>query len=208
MRNNYNWITKEYSKDVVVSFNPALFRIPGDKKPIERVYEGEQPGPSVPVPETVEPDKALFEFFKNSGVTPGAIWNGIKIISEEAPRKDARGERYRVVLAKCHCGKVFLTRWNSIKAGMTKSCGCIKRGPKHKNPVKIGFTSGMLLVLSEEEVYKDKQGRTKRMVKVACDCGTIKIIQWNSVQSGMAKSCGCQKGRKTYKDWWRSMENG
>lgn len=39
-------------------------------------------------------------------------------------------------LCRCDCGNLRDVRASNLKAGLTKSCGCIKRGPKKKTKGK------------------------------------------------------------------------
>ncbi len=50
---------------------------------------------------------------------------------------------------------------------------------------------GRLLVVCEAARRRDKNGKTRRFVQVACDCGKNLEVPWKSLPTGNTKSCGC-----------------
>jgi hypothetical protein len=65
---------------------------------------------------------------------------------------------------------------------------------RYKLKIDIGTRYGMLTVISDEEISTEKNAR---LVKVKCDCGTIKDIALNPLRLGVTKSCGCLHKIKT-----------
>lgn len=55
----------------------------------------------------------------------------------------------------------------------------------------IGNKYYMLTVISEEPQTRTSGGHSKRMIKCICDCGTVKVIRFEELRSGITKSCGC-----------------
>lgn len=55
--------------------------------------------------------------------------------------------------------------------------------------VPIGETFNNLTILEEVEPTDKKDGK-RRMVKVLCKCGNIKVVRLDNVIYGVAKSCG------------------
>jgi len=53
----------------------------------------------------------------------------------------------------------------------------------------VGRKYGWLTVI--EEVDRDKWG--KKNLRVRCECGTIKVLNYSNLQSGGTRSCGCKK---------------
>lgn len=71
----------------------------------------------------------------------GKKFNYLTIIEELPRRRDTNGYvTYRMVKAKCDCGKVITIKLNSLINGrQTKSCGCIR---KEMNKGKTKFVPG------------------------------------------------------------------
>lgn len=65
---------------------------------------------------------------------------------------------------------------------------------RYKLKIDIGTRYGMLTVISDEEISTEKN---TRLVKVKCDCGTIKDVALNPLRMGVTKSCGCLQKIKT-----------
>ena len=60
------------------------------------------------------------------------------------------------------------------------------------------FTHWTIIEEVEPKMMGKKILKPVRMVKVQCDCGTIKDIPFHSVRNGQSKSCGCDKYRQKY----------
>lgn len=82
---------------------------------------------------------------------------------------------------KCDCGTIFIARGASLKAGNTKSCGCLTRS------VKEGDRYGRLVVLERVGIY----GGAMPEWSCKCDCGVISIVVTGNLTSGNTRSCGC-----------------
>lgn len=98
---------------------------------------------------------------------------------------------YRCV---CECGTETIVDGNSLKRGVTKSCGksfCMFDGPP-KNFIDLtGRRFGKLLVLERSEDRISSNGYCATMYKCLCDCGTVKDIWSRSLLTGHTQSCGC-----------------
>ncbi len=66
-----------------------------------------------------------------------------------------------------------------------KSVGIVGRKRRTDWGNVVGQKFGRLTVL---EVL---DGRGKRKVRVRCDCGVVKVVLYNSLQTGLTTSCGC-----------------
>lgn len=97
--------------------------------------------------------------------------------------KNKRGER--TWLCQCECGNFKIVKEPNLKNGTTKSCGCIKTGPKRKE--LIGLKFNRLLVL--ENIGRSKCRSQK--LKCKCDCGKIVTVLSSSLKTNRTKSCGC-----------------
>lgn len=98
----------------------------------------------------------------------------------------------------CECGNDVIVRGDTLRNGMTKSCGCLSRevhtesGRKSKGRVSSrrkdlqGKRFGRLLVIGPHVV----EGRPFRWHCI-CDCGKESFPLTNHLISGHTQSCGC-----------------
>ena len=95
---------------------------------------------------------------------------------------------YRCV---CDCGNEKDVRGENLTGGVTKSCGCLNKERKSETNIKdlTGQRFGKLVVL--ERANKIGEGKLKWLCR--CDCGTVKPILADVLNSGGAISCGCRK---------------
>ena len=124
-------------------------------------------------------------------VIPGARIGMLTVLSEAAPKLDARGHTVRQFLCQCDCGKEAVLNYNNIRGGLVKSCGCT-RFPK-TSPIDLsGQRFGKLTVIAEATRYVQKSGKKLRRWKCRCDCGNESIVlQTNLTAEHGTKSCGC-----------------
>ena len=101
--------------------------------------------------------------------------------------------RYWIYSMKCHCGKTFTMRKDSIKRclmrGYSPTCGCVRAAESY-----VGQKRGRLLV--KREII----GKRPRQYECLCDCGNT-IIRTHASLSAGTSSCGCAtlKTQKEYK---------
>jgi len=91
---------------------------------------------------------------------------------------------------KCDCGDTVIAQGYQVTSGKTKSCGCLKKKLFFEN--LSGKKFGRYTVV-EESGY-DEHGFLKLLC--LCDCGTKKIVLYQSLRSERTKSCGCLKKQK------------
>lgn len=106
-------------------------------------------------------------------------WTIKKILSK--PRK---------YIGECDCGTVREVSITSLKTGVSKSCGCLRKERSRKNlgskrKYKIGHHFSRWTI-------KDVGSKPGIYVCV-CDCGTVREVSISSLTSGDSKSCGCLK---------------
>jgi hypothetical protein len=85
----------------------------------------------------------------------------------------------------CDCGNIVEKRGKELKAGLIKSCGCLKieRGPdKDISGQKFNYLNVV------ECVGKRK---TQYLWKCLCDCNNTIELPHYKIVSGHTKSCGC-----------------
>lgn len=99
-------------------------------------------------------------------------------------------------LCQCDCGNTCIVAAHDLKAGKTKSCGCMRR-QKGKGIVDIkGKRFGRLRVLYPTE-KRDKKGSV--YWRCRCDCGNETDVTEDGLMYGNNQSCGCLK-RETQRD--------
>lgn len=98
--------------------------------------------------------------------------------------------RKNYYICKCKCGTVKSVSASSLKTGMTKSCGCLKRiklkekFEKNAND-KIGKKFGLLTI--EKCFLKNKN----YYYHCKCDCGNFVDVIGKNLFNGNTCSCGC-----------------
>lgn len=115
-------------------------------------------------------------------------WTVIERASNNPNRTGARW------LCECECGTKKIIRGDALRAGKSKSCGCLAREKaaetikKNAKPMMnlINQKFGLLTVIGIE---KDENNHSKW--KCQCDCGNITYATSHDLTSGHKKSCGC-----------------
>jgi len=118
---------------------------------------------------------------------------------------DEKGRRY--VYCECECGSKKVLRWDQVKSGDTKSCGCLasvrsagqiekmiitRRRKREKVIAKeyIGKKFGRLTILS---IFRHPT-RPHTHFLTRCDCGkTPAPVSIRDLRRGHVLSCGCSK---------------
>jgi hypothetical protein len=89
-----------------------------------------------------------------------------------------------VWLFRCDCGNTKEIKAGKVRAGKTKSCGCLK----HQNITGQKFA--MLTAISCDD-ERSSRIKTHTFWWFRCDCGKIRSIAKSCVMLGRTKSCGC-----------------
>ena len=120
---------------------------------------------------------------------------GRLLVLERAPSLD--GSTVACWLCQCDCGQTKVIRGTSLRAGHTKSCGCIWREnlrigwEKARTRLtinEIGNRHGRWLVLKRAVTPHDRAGV---YWLCQCDCGQTKVVRGTILRKGGSKSCGC-----------------
>lgn len=108
-------------------------------------------------------------------------------------RATNRGKQTRW-LCKCDCGNETIVEAKNLKAGTTKSCGCISHDDL------TGKRFGRLVVI--ERAGNSKNGRNSTW-RCKCDCGRETTVIGTLLRNGHTQSCGCygksRLGENNYK---------
>lgn len=91
-------------------------------------------------------------------------------------------------MCRCDCGMEKAIEGHSLRAGLTRSCGCLvhETGKYHRVDL-TGRTFGRWTVLSFAGISKQRQ----TLWNCICACGAKRIVPNSSLQSGASRSCGC-----------------
>lgn len=90
----------------------------------------------------------------------------------------------------CDCGKEKRIRAQSLKTGMSKSCGCVFNRPPQEDPRFVDLTGqkfNRLTVMG----FSHQGDNRKCYWTCLCDCGKETRVVGTDLKSGNSKSCGC-----------------
>jgi len=98
-------------------------------------------------------------------------------------------------LCRCDCGTLPIVLAQSLKAGLTRSCGCLHRDVVRERSHALnlkGQSFGRLTVLAEDALCSQgMSGHMNRTWRCRCACGNETILPTSSLTSGNTRSCGC-----------------
>ncbi len=114
-----------------------------------------------------------------STALPGQEYGRLTVVAE-APR---RGKLRRVV-ARCACGVVREYYAHAVASGNSRSCGCVHATRPTMD--RVGLRFGALEVVA----HAGRRGAMP-MLRVRCDCGSEKVVQYSNLLNGTTRSCGC-----------------
>ena len=83
---------------------------------------------------------------------------------------------------KCDCGKIVTKRSQSVKRGLTRSCGCLM-----KDACRVDLSGK---VYGQLTVIEHVEGDTWRC---SCECGGELVVNKRRLFQKRATNCGCQK---------------
>ena len=89
-------------------------------------------------------------------------------------------------LCECDCGNKIIVNRNSLKSGVTKSCGCIRKENL------VGQKFGRLTVMKQVEKPVTRVNNSRYWL-CKCECGSNKdvIVSTSDLKSLHTTSCGC-----------------
>lgn len=113
-------------------------------------------------------------------------------LSPERSRSKAR-----VYACACVCGRSVEVIGNTLRRGLTKSCGCLnvdpdvvwRRSSKRRKDL-IGQRFGLLTVIGLSPRKRTDGSGVHSLWECRCDCGGTKDVMGFSLRAGDVKSCG------------------
>lgn len=113
---------------------------------------------------------------------------GRLIVIGEAPKLPPCERQVECV---CDCGKRSIVRAGLLKAGKTRSCGCLKAEGRSRETL-VGAVFGRLTVIADAPDQKHE-----RMSACRCGCGKKVLVANGHLKSGHSTSCGCYRHDRT-----------
>lgn len=128
----------------------------------------------------------------------GLGFGRLNVVGFAFKRKGKRKER-DYWNCRCECGTVKVIEGDSIRRGMTRSCGCLAR---EASPLidLVGRTFGRLTVTGRAPTRTSSSGRRYVYWNCQCTCGNTTVVLGNNLKAGGVTSCGCfrqELNRKT-----------
>ena len=118
----------------------------------------------------------------------GQIFGKLTVINKiESPKGNK--DRHCYWLCQCECGNQVAVVGTSLRNGITKSCGCLR---KNKIIDLTGQRFGKLIAIRKYE-KENKTSDRSCLWFCKCDCGNETIVKGSSLRNGYTKSCGCLK---------------
>lgn len=101
----------------------------------------------------------------------------------------------RCWLCRCDCGREKVIRMMTLRAGTTKSCGCLQKEKAGAKAVDIaGEQFGLLTAIKP-----DGKRRGGYDWICECVCGNKKKVPLSTLRQGHIKSCGCRKYSRNHR---------
>lgn len=115
---------------------------------------------------------------------------------------ERRGSRRNIIwFCRCDCGNERLVSTGDLRAGHTRSCGCLRLETVIRDLRSQRF--GRLIVLERTEEKYDNGNIVWRCL---CDCGKECCVMGNSLVCGDTRSCGCLQRETTAARCSRDLE--
>jgi hypothetical protein len=119
---------------------------------------------------------------------------------------DLTGNRYGMLLVKsfagvdknraaawnceCDCGTTTTVIANSLRRGLTKSCG-------NHLPSKTADIEGQRFGMWTVKEFVEVDNHRMAKWKCICDCGNVGIVSTNSLRTNNSTNCGCRQATTT-----------
>ena len=128
----------------------------------------------------------------------GMIFSKLTVLEQSEDYIKPDGEHCAMWKCMCSCGNIAVVKGDSLKSGMTHSCGCYRKDVGGKNIIDlVGRKFGRLTVLERADDYVKSDGKRDLQWLCECECGNKIITLGRSLKSGGTRSCGCLRKEKT-----------
>lgn len=128
----------------------------------------------------------------------GMIFGKLTVLEQSEDYIKPDGEHCAMWKCMCSCGNIAVVKGDSLKSGMTHSCGCYRKDVGGKNTIDlVGRKFGRLTVLERADDYVKPDGKRDLQWLCECECGNKIITLGRSLKSGGTQSCGCLRKEKT-----------
>ena len=120
----------------------------------------------------------------------GQRFGRLTVVCRGKDKPTATGSNQVTWLCKCDCGNSIEVRANSLRRGLTNSCGCLKDYRSdgfHKD--LSGQKFGKLTAIRYIPI-KDRENKRRNWLCL-CECGNYTQVSGDKLISGHTKSCGC-----------------
>jgi very-short-patch-repair endonuclease len=111
-----------------------------------------------------------------------------RLVVIDRAENDKFGHRHWV--CKCDCGNIKIVKADSLKRGLTQSCGCLHSEVVHS--MKFIDLTGQKFGKLTAESYHTENGKV--YWKCKCDCGNYTTVVAQNLKNGHTQSCGCISG--------------
>lgn len=103
-------------------------------------------------------------------------------------------------ICKCDCGTIKSVDGESLKNGVSTSCGCFKKEfTSNLFSLKLeGQRFGKLVVIKRIGTTVGEDGTKYSLWLCKCDCGNFKEVKGHDLVRGSVTSCGCLNSRGEY----------
>jgi hypothetical protein len=121
----------------------------------------------------------------------GQVFGRLTVISE-LERRHVGTVFLRYFLCRCECGRDVNVRMDALRAGRTKSCGCLNQELlQERSAANLGDLTGQrfgrLTVLRRSDIRRNRN--TYWLCR--CDCGNERNVQRSALMTNRSTSCGC-----------------
>lgn len=108
----------------------------------------------------------------------------------------------------CECGKHYTTTTQHLQAGLTRSCGCLRR----ENLVGKTFGKSRVIKFLGHKTRGLTPPRSCPVWELKCECGNTFEAITEFLKNGDVGSCGCSKqfhnhNPKTLKQYFRTLKD-
>lgn len=114
---------------------------------------------------------------------------GMRFGKLTALRRVENKGKYTAWMCRCDCGKEKVVTTHDLRAGHTKSCGCMS----HRNMPYRDLTGQKIEMLTVLEKTEKRDAKGSIIWRCQCDCGNECFYTEDALIHGNTVSCGCYR---------------